>query len=475
MQSTNTEPSNPTYTFKNIGPVTSATLNLGDLTVIAGKNNTGKTYLVYTLYGFLKTWHSIPSLSELVHRQSGKKRTFPDFTVISKSLIQNGSYEISLTKEALNQQEHDILDSLSKEFNRRMLRQVFSTESEHFGDARIFIRTSISSDDRKLENIVEYTLEKDSKLKITRTNTKINISLRAPSRDIGSRELEFMLTHAYKLAIVKHLFPQPFVLTAERFGISLFYRELDFTKNQIVDLLQKMEREKDQSDYSPFFIIDKAMSRYALPIKDNIDFTRSLPDLKRQQSSIYEERAHEKIKEMMNGYYKTDSDGVRFVSKARRKDKKFDVPLHLASASARGLSDLYFFLRHSVVEDQLLILDEPESHLDTSNQIALARLISRLVNLGIRVLVTTHSDYLIKEINNLIMLGGDFDGKSKFMRKWGYSKDDQLHPNSVKGYVARESLLVECNVDKYGLDMPIFDSTIDNINSVANELVSAIN
>ena len=49
-----------TYQFKNIGPVKQAELELGDLTVIAGRNNTGKTYLVYTLYGFLKKWRVFP-------------------------------------------------------------------------------------------------------------------------------------------------------------------------------------------------------------------------------------------------------------------------------------------------------------------------------------------------------------------------------------------------------------------------------
>ena len=36
-------------------------MELGDLTIIAGRNNTGKTYLVYTLYGFLKMWYSWPN------------------------------------------------------------------------------------------------------------------------------------------------------------------------------------------------------------------------------------------------------------------------------------------------------------------------------------------------------------------------------------------------------------------------------
>ena len=47
------------FRFKNIGPVKDANLELGDLTIIAGRNNTGKTYVVYTLYGFLKMWREM--------------------------------------------------------------------------------------------------------------------------------------------------------------------------------------------------------------------------------------------------------------------------------------------------------------------------------------------------------------------------------------------------------------------------------
>ena len=44
------------FRFKNLGPIEQADLELGDLTIIAGRNNTGKTYLAYALYGFLKRW-----------------------------------------------------------------------------------------------------------------------------------------------------------------------------------------------------------------------------------------------------------------------------------------------------------------------------------------------------------------------------------------------------------------------------------
>ena len=69
MQSANGSKSTPvTFRFKNIGPVKEADMELGDLTIIAGRNNTGKTYLAYTLYGFLKTWREWADIRFSIHR-----------------------------------------------------------------------------------------------------------------------------------------------------------------------------------------------------------------------------------------------------------------------------------------------------------------------------------------------------------------------------------------------------------------------
>ena len=266
---------------------------------------------------------------------------------------------------------------------------------------------------------------------------------------------------------------EPFVLSAERFGISLFYKELDFTKNRLVDLLQQMGDEKDRERFSPFFFIDQATSRYALPIKDNIDYTRSIGDLQKDRSELHEDKLFDDIKDMMDGYYRGENDDIQFRSKAR-KDRSFAIPLHRASSSARGLSDLYFFLRHVARKDHLLIIDEPESHLDTANQIQLARLLARCVRAGLKVLITTHSDYLIKEFNNLIMLSRSFADKGAVVKNLRYREDDFLVPESVRAYIAEEQTLRQCEVDDYGIDMPVFDETIDSINNVANELSSRL-
>ena len=279
-----------------------------------------------------------------------------------------------------------------------------------------------------------------------------------------------MLSVCYMQFLLANL-PDPFILSAERFGISLFYKELDFTKNRLIELLQ-MKDEKDRDRISPFVLIEKGSSRYALPIKDNIDYTRSISDFVNKKGELEDEKLHDDVKSIMDGYYKSDENDIRFVSKAR-KDRRFDIPLHLASSSARGLSDLYFYLRHKAKPNQLLIIDEPESHLDTKNQVMLARMLSHFIRSGIKVLITTHSDYVLKEINNLVMLSS-FDDDDEFIKSLKYKKDECLFPESLRCYVAENGQLTRCGVDKFGVEIPVFDETIDAINVVSNKLANRL-
>jgi len=46
------------FNLSNLGYLKRATIELGDLTIICGENNTGKTYINYAIYGFLESWKS---------------------------------------------------------------------------------------------------------------------------------------------------------------------------------------------------------------------------------------------------------------------------------------------------------------------------------------------------------------------------------------------------------------------------------
>ena len=53
----------------------------------------------------------------------------------------------------------------------------------------------------------------------------------------------------------------------------------------------------------------------------------------------------------------------------------------------------------------MLIIEEPEAHLHPAAQTQMAVALTGLVRAGVRVVLTTHSDWLLKEISNLIREG----------------------------------------------------------------------
>ena len=465
-----------TFTFKNLGPIEKAELELGDLTIIAGRNNTGKTYVAYTLYGFLKTWETWPgpalrTRNARAAERSRRPERYPTFERISDQVEERGQAEVPVDRDALIRERKEAVATLTRRFSERMLADVFGSSPDEFESASIGVK--LGAEPPWPAQPADGTEPVDAP-SIRYDGAKLVVVPDQPEGKLyHPAALRRRLWHQYLRFLFPELSSDPFVLSAERFGISLFYKELDFRKSQLVDLLQKYGDSKGKDGDFPFLVLDTNVSRYARPIKDNIDYTRSIPDLRKLKSEVHDDKFFGGIRKLMNGYYAASGDEIEFRS-AVRGDRRFAIPLHLASSSARGLSDLYFFLRHAARRNHLLIIDEPESHLDTANQVLLARLLARLIPAGLKVLLTTHSDYVIKELNNLIMLSSSFAHKARVIKRLGYTKADCLKPERIRAYVAAENTMVRCQIDRFGIDMPHFDETINSINNAASELAARV-
>ena len=66
------------------------------------------------------------------------------------------------------------------------------------------------------------------------------------------------------------------------------------------------------------------------------------------------------------------------------------------------LAPVLLYVRHVVRSDDVLIIEEPEAHLHPAMQAAFARELARLVHSGIRVVMTTHSEWFLEQIGNLV-------------------------------------------------------------------------
>ena len=89
----------------------------------------------------------------------------------------------------------------------------------------------------------------------------------------------------------------------------------------------------------------------------------------------------------------------------RARDAEQEIRLTRASSMVSELAPVVLFLRGIVGPGDTFIIEEPEAHLHPAAQIQMAMTLARLVRAGVRVVVTTHSDWLLQEIANLMREG----------------------------------------------------------------------
>lgn len=80
------------------------------------------------------------------------------------------------------------------------------------------------------------------------------------------------------------------------------------------------------------------------------------------------------------------------------------LPLKNASSMVSELASILLYLRHKVDTGDVLIIEEPESHLHPSMQVQFTRQLAAIVNTGVRVIFTTHSEWILEELANLVRL-----------------------------------------------------------------------
>ncbi len=90
----------------------------------------------------------------------------------------------------------------------------------------------------------------------------------------------------------------------------------------------------------------------------------------------------------------------------RPKGWKDDLPLMHASSMVSELAPVVLYLRHMVVPGNMLIVEEPESHLHPAMQVEFTRQLAMLVDAGVRVIVTTHSEWVLEELANIVSRSG---------------------------------------------------------------------
>jgi len=457
-------------TVKNLGVLKKAEFDTGELTIICGKNNTGKTYATYALYGFINFWNEV-----FDHDWLGKET--------AKKLFNTGSVKMEI--DDIHSNTHNIIIGACEEYIRH-LPMVFATNHKYFSDTCFEISLSEAETDfvgiEKSVHSIAPNGKSAFDLNKKRGENSIDIDITSKTEN-GSEIKEDLLVRQINYSINKTLFgdvfPATFIASIERTGAAIFQRELDFTRNRLLEHVSNRNTNID-----PFAVLNTFYANgYALPVNRDVDFNRNLNEVIKNESVLSKENPDilTSFDSMVGGEYKSTKEGLYYIP----ENANVKLTMAESASSVRSLLNMGLYLKHIARPGDILMIDEPELNLHPSNQRSMARILSKLVNAGIRVFITTHSDYILKEFNTLIMLKNHTSVAKRIMDVYQYRENELLDISKVRAYIAKEgnimvdgasrmrkhNTFVSAPIDENGIEISEFDTTINIMNKIQEELL----
>ena len=454
---------------EHLGVLTRAEFELGDLTIICGKNNTGKTYATYALFGFLYDW------------RDNLEVKLPNPAIAT--LMNDGVVRIDITKYVGD--SPDILARGCHNYRQR-LSHVFGSRRGHFRHTKFSVELDPhdvpTAAKRAFDRKIRSNRGEIFSLNKAEDDTVLVASLLADTANIElpGGVLKDIISSAVNDILFGPVFPQPFIASAERTGAAIFRKELNFARNRLLEEISKTDK-----DIDPMKFLLRRYQDYPLPVKINVDFIRQLGDVAKKDSFIYEHHREvlDDFADIIGGEYIIDSNDILYFRPTGTRHK---LLMEESSSAVRSLLNIGFYLRHAAKAGDLLMVDEPELNLHPENQRRVARLLARLVNLGVRVFATTHSDYIVKELNTLIMLNRHRENLKQLAEQEGYHPEELVAADRVRVYLAIQNeltsgkaagrdgrgTLVPARIDpEMGIEARSFDETIDRMNDIQGAII----
>ena len=389
---------------KNFGPIEKAEIDLRPLTVFVGESNTGKTYLAALIYALHQHFRGISQFP-----WADSVTSYFSFTYRSRDRYPQSQ------REALEQEMLEALEKLNtpgRPFKFSDLPQQMHTQIESkLADQEDFLNELKRCFDlESVSKLIRFTGSQDNEMIISlsvRDGDQTRWTFDA--RDAGSDP-----------TMSGHINPDAVLLDSKDEKLDL---------GDLLDFLLVRQEESGNSYYLPAArsgimqshgVIATALIKRATRIGlDRLevstfsgmigDFLEQIVQYKeRDGSSSSIRRVAEQLEtDLLEGKIEVKRPTPEAYPEFLYRPNQSEEALRMSHSSAMvsELAPLVLFLRGVIKRGDLLIIEEPESHLHPGAQTKIAQTLARLVRAGVRVLITTHSNWLLKQISNLIREG----------------------------------------------------------------------
>lgn len=144
------------------------------------------------------------------------------------------------------------------------------------------------------------------------------------------------------------------------------------------------------------------------------------------------------------------------------------IPVSAAASSVKELMPFLLMLQNGKIRQyNSLLFEEPEAHVHPKKQFLLMDMLARCCNKGMLIQMTTHSDYLLGRMNQLLVLGKirekSMEAFENFCKEHLFNKNLYLHTEQVGGYYFKrenDRVVIEEQDLSFGLPFNSFENTV---------------
>ncbi|MEA5554805.1 AAA family ATPase [Anabaena cylindrica UHCC 0172] len=463
----------------NLGVIEKAEIDLKPLTVFIGGNGTGKTWTAYTLASILGEYGYEKYCKAYLDKKTQQRYPIIDNAV--EEFLQEGNVRIDLidfAEEFIETYINDV-SALAHSWINKFL----ATERVDFENMKVrfdlaeakqeifdHIKTHVSQQQLSFGSQSKNTLYILKEL-----NEKsiyfyiVSVSEESILKKLPKRVFEQILLQEVFEIIQRAFYSYVYIFPTERTGVLPF-----FSSATKIEDYQDYEDHEDYEDEEGNFssIVSTKFSMAVKSLKDIVESVYEKSSIEREEErQLYPEisdylRLTEILEnDILGGNVNVDnSDFDQEILYQPSENIKLEMTV--SSSMVKELAPLVLYLRYLAFPNELLIIDEPEMNLHPAAQVEITEFLAMLVQAGLKVLITTHSPYIIDHLSNL-MKAAKYKDKESLKERFYLEQTDAFIPQEkVSVYLFEDGTAKNILHENGRIDWGTFGNVSDDISHI---------
>lgn len=395
--------------MEDFGKIRKAKIDISPLTLFVGDNNSGKSYLLSLVWGVYAAENEsavFQGLEELLEEDYAQ--AYEDMLGLVRNAGEGLNQEIKIRSQVLV----EMLNKLLARNKDKFVTGLFNSEQMTIGKLAVTVEPEfeVTIEGQKSESLVTFYCKEGS------------FGTGFPGRRMEENAgfmarilLTDMLLWLFKGDAAFHSFSTVY-LPATRTGFMLAKNVINKVGRQIA---YDVSGSRDKEDIQPF-------------TKPIIHFLDMMEGLSLEHETEYGDIVAWMETSMAHGkvQYGSELNGreIRYLPDGSEQS----LPLRTTSAVVTELTPLLLLLKYRR-SLEAICYEEPEMCLHPRLQQEMGKLLARLVNHGLCMVATTHSDIIVQHINNMCRLK-EMAAPGELLEKLGLIEDDMIRLQDVSIY-----------------------------------------